>query len=128
MSIEQGPSFRANESIPAYVVVAFNASSTVSDYRCEIADTSTSRGFGIIQDAVSTDGSADVRTSGVGRGLLATTTAAGDLLTWQTATGQLMVLSEAATVTVMAIGRAVCPGTAGSIIPVMINPQWITNL
>lgn len=128
MSIVQGPSFRANESIPAYVVVAFNASTTAAEYRCEIADTSTSRGFGIIQDRVSTDGSANIVTSGYALGLLCTTTAAGDLLTWQTATGQLMVLSEAATVTVQAIGRAICGGTSGSIVPVLVAPQWITNL
>ncbi len=128
MSIESGPSFRANETIPAFVVVAYNASSTASDFRCEIADTSASAGFGIIQDIAQPEGTADVRTSGYGRGLLATTTAAGDLMTWQTATGQLMPIAVASTVTVMAIGRAVCPGTAGSIIPIQIVPNWITNL
>lgn len=128
MSIEQGPSFRANESIPAYVVVAVNVSSTSRDLRVEIADTSLSFGIGIIQDVVSPEGSADVRTSGVARGLLATNTAAGNLLTWQTATGQLMVVAESATVTVQAIARALCDGSTGSIIPVLISQQWITNL
>lgn len=128
MSIEQGPGMRANESIPAYVVVASNASTTFSDIRVEVADTSTSIPLGVIQDAASTDGAADVRTMGVGRLLLATTTAAGDLLTWQTGTGQGMPVVAANSITARLIGVALVPGTNGSIIPVLINPQYIPNI
>lgn len=128
MSIEQGPSLRANESISAFVAVAVNASSTVNDLRCELADTSTSIVIGIIQDNVSTDGSADVRTSGVGRALLATTTVAGDLMTWQTATGQLMPVIPTGTITARLIAIALCAGTNGSIIPVLVAPQTIPNI
>jgi len=127
MSIEQGPSFRANESIPAYVIVAANASGTLSDLRCEIADTSTSVPVGIIQDAVSTDGSADVRTDGVARLLLATTTAVGDRLMWQTATGQGMPVA-AGTITVSFFAVALAAGTNGSIIPVQIRPNLLPNI
>lgn len=127
MSIQQGPGFRANETIPAFVCVATNASSTTQELRVEIADTSTSRGIGIIQDIAQPEGSADVITFGLARGLAATTTAAGALLTWQTATGQVMPISDAATITVFAIGTALAPGTNGSVIPILVNPQHITN-
>ena len=127
MSIEQGPSFRANESIPAYVIVAANASGTLSDLRCEIADTSTSVPVGIIQDAVSTDGSAEVRTDGLARLLLATTTAVGDRLMWQTATGQGMPVPSG-TITVSFFAIALAPGTNGSIIPVQIRPNLLPNI
>ncbi len=128
MSIEQGPSFRSNESIPAFVVVALNASSSAQEIRVEIADTSTSIAIGISQDASSTDGSADVRTHGRAYGLLATTTAVGDLLTWQTATGQLMPVIAANTITVRLIGVALVAGTSGSVVPVYVNPQYIPNI
>lgn len=128
MSIEQGPSFRANESIAAFVVVGVNASTTFSDIRVELADTSTVIPIGVIQDAVSPEGSADVRLFGLGRLLLATTTAAGDLLTWQTATGQGMPVTAASTITARVIGTALTAGTNGSIIPVIINPQLIPNI
>ena len=128
MSIVQGPSFRANESIPAFVTVAINASTTLAELRCEVADTSTSLPIGIIQDNVSTDGSANVVTTGLARMLLATTTAAGDLLTWQTATGQGMPVANTSTITARLIGIALAPGTNGSIIPVLVNPQYIPNI
>lgn len=128
MSIEQGPSFRSNESIAAFVTVAVNASTTLAELRVEVADTSTSIPVGISQDASSPEGSADVRTFGFGRMLLATTTAAGDILTWQTATGQGMPVVAANSITVRTIAVALAPGTAGSIIPVLISPQYIPNI
>jgi hypothetical protein len=128
MSIIQGPSFRANESIPAFVTVAVNASSTTDNLRCEVADTSASLPVGIIQDNVSTDGSANVVTTGLARMLVATTTAAGNLLTWQTATGQGMPIVDTSTITARLIAIALAPGTNGSIIPVLVNPQYIPNI
>ena len=117
----QGLSFRANESITAYTVVAANASSTSNNLRVEIADTSTSLAIGIAQEVASTDGAVFVAKPGeIGRGLLATTTAMGQMLTWQTATGQLMPIDETATITARTIGIAYAPGTAASIIPVMV--------
>jgi hypothetical protein len=128
MSINQGPSFKANESISAFVAVAVNASSTANDLRVELADTSTCIVIGIIQDNVSTDGSAEVVTLGRARALLATTTAAGDLMTWQTATGQLMPVASTSTITARLVATALCAGTAGSIIPVLVNPSFIPNI
>lgn len=128
MSIQQGPGMRANETIPAFVVVAMNASTTFAEIRCEIADTSTSIPLGIIQDLAQPEGAADVVTFGLARLLLATTTAAGDLLTWQTATGQGMPVVAANSITARLIGTALVPGTNGSIIPVLVNPQLIPNI
>lgn len=131
MSIEQGPSFVAYESLSAYTVVGCPLSTTASTVQTiyvETADTSTSIPYGVIQDNASTGGSADVRTFGVGRLLVATTTVAGDLLTWQTATGQGMPVVATGSITVRLIGTAITPGTNGSVILALINPQLIPNI
>lgn len=131
MSIQQGPSFRAYESLTAYTVVGCPLSTTASTLDAiyvETADTSTAIPYGIIQDNCSTDGSANVVTFGLARLLVATTTVAGDLLTWQTATGQGMPVVATGSITVRLIGTALAPGTNGSIIPVLVNPQLIPNI
>lgn len=128
MSIDQGHGFRANETIPAYVVVAANASATTQECRVEIADTSTSIPFGISRDLTQPEGAVDVAIQGVARLLLATTTAMGDLLTWQTGTGQGMPVVAANSITARLIGTALAPGTNGSVIPVIVNPQLIPNI
>lgn len=125
----QGLSFKANESITAYCVVAANASTTVNDLRVEIADTSTSLPIGIAQDNCSTDGAVLVAKPGeICRGLLATTTTFGQYLTWQTATGQLMPVDATATITARVIAQAYAPGTNGSVIPVMVLNLGIPNI
>lgn len=131
MSIEQGPSFFAYESLTAFTVVGCPLSTTASTLNqiyVETCDTSTSIPYGVVQDVASTNGSADVRTFGLARILVATTTVAGDLLTWQTATGQGMPVVAANSITVRLIGTALAPGTDGSIIPILVNPQLIPNL
>lgn len=125
----QGFSFKANESITAYCVVSANGSSTVNDIRVELADTSTVLPIGIAQDNASTDGAVLVAKPGeIGRGLLATTTVFGDYLTWQTATGQLMPVASASTITARVIAQAYGVGTNGSIIPVMVLNLGIPNI
>lgn len=126
MSIDQGPSFRANESIGAYVVVAINGSSTAAEFRCELADTSTSIGIGVIQDNVSTDGSANVVSGGLSRAQCGASVSAGASLTWQTATGKVIEHNPATTTTIdRFIGVSLSPGSTDSVIMILVNPSYL---
>lgn len=130
MSHQQGPSFRANESIGAYLVVAVNASTTTQELRCELADTSSSMPLGIIQDSVSTDGSANIITSGVARGQCSASISAGALLTWATGTGKLVEVANnttSATNIARTIGIALHAGSTDAVILVHVNPTYIQN-
>lgn len=128
MSIQQGPSFVANESIGAYLVVAVPATSTSNAIRCELADTSTSMPLGIIQDAVSTEGSANVVTMGVARATAGASVSAGALLTWNTSGQVIETAATASTITARAIGLALQAGSANQVILVMVSPQYIPNI
>lgn len=128
MSIQQGPSFVANESIGAYLVVAVPATSTSNAIRCELADTSTSMPIGVIQDNVSTDGSANVVTMGVARAMAGASVSAGSLLTWDTAGKVIETAATSATITTRAIGLALQNGSSGQIILINVIPQLIPNI
>jgi len=122
MSIIAGPSFRANESIGAFLVVAMNLSSTAQEFRVELADTSTSLIVGVIQDDVSTDGSAEVVTFGMARAQCGASVSIG-LLAWQTATGKVVNFAIAGTTTGRLIGTALQAGSTDSVIKILVNPQ-----
>lgn len=128
MSIEQGPSFIANENIGAFLVVAVPATSTSIGIRCELADTSTAIPLGIIQDSVSAEGAADVRTSGVGRAICGASVSSGAILTWDTAGKVVETGATSATITARCIGIALTPGSANSVIYVQIAPQYVPNI
>lgn len=128
MSIQQGPSFVANESIGAYLVVAVPATSTSQAIRCELADTSTSMPLGIIQDNVSTEGSANVVTSGVARATAGASVSAGSVLTWNTSGQVIEAAASSATITARVIGIALQNGSANQIILVNVAPQYIPNI
>lgn len=126
---QNGPSLKANESISAYRVVAVNASTTVSDIRCELADTSTSMPLGIIQDNVSTDGSACVVMGGVARAQCGASVSSGALLTWQADTGKVIeAAASSATITTRLIGISLHAGSTDSVILVNVAPQYVPNI
>lgn len=128
MSIVPGPSFRANESIGAFLVVALNPSTTAEEFRIELADTSTSAIIGVIQDNVSTDGSAEVVTFGMARAQCGASVSIG-LISWQTATGKIINIAlSGTTITTRLIGTALQPGSTDSVIKIIVNPQLIPNL
>lgn len=126
MSINGEISFRANESIGAFLCVAVNASTSAQEIRMELADTSTSMPLGIIQDAVSTNGSAEVVQLGVARGQCGASVSAGAILTWQTATGKVIEIANNTTTSMdRSIGIALHQGSTDSVIKVMVNPDYI---
>lgn len=123
MSIQQGPSFKANESISAYTVVALNASSNGDNLLVELADTNTSIAVGIIQDDVSTNGSADIVTIGQARGMCGASVTVG-LVTWQTATGKVINTTNNTYTTVApVIGTALEAGSTNAVIKIIVNPS-----
>lgn len=126
MSIDQGHSFIAIESIGAYRVVAVNANSVNYSIQMELADTSTSVAVGIIQDDVSTNGTADVATAGLARAICGASVSAGAILTWQTATGRVIeVANNTTTAYSKTIGIALYPGDTNSIIQVDVNKTLV---
>lgn len=128
MSVLQGPSFVANESIGTYLVVATPATSTSDAIRMELADTSTSMPLGVIQDNVSTDGSAEVVTAGVARAIAGASVSAGALLTWNTSGQVIEAAASSATITARLIGQALHNGSANQVIKILVRPQIIPNI
>lgn len=118
--------FRANESIGAYLCVAANASST-SQFLCELADTSTSVPLGIIQDAVSTDGAANVSILGVCRAQCGASVSSGARITWQTATGKIVegAFNTTTGYSPHNLGVALQAGSTDAVIKVLLNPNYI---
>lgn len=128
MSDGHGLSWRANESIPAYVVVAVNASTTTRALRVEVADTMTSLPIGFAQDSASPDGSVEIVSSGYCRAKCANSVSAGSLLSYETATGEVVEVDRAATITVQTVGWAVHAGSSNSVILVYANINHVNNL
>ena len=94
MSDSLHKSMIANESIPAYTVVAINASATADGHRCELADTSTSVIIGIAQDDYSTNDSADIIVGGISRAKCSASVSAGSVLAFATATGEVVEVAN----------------------------------
>jgi len=122
-------SFRSNESVAAFRVVSVGTLSTAQSTLIELAETSTAIGIGIIQDAVSSAGAANVITLGESRASCGASVSAGSILTWQTATGQVIeAIASASSVTARLIGQALFAGSTNSVIKIIVNPQLIPNI
>lgn len=124
---QEGPSWRANESVGSFLVVAFNASSTADKFRCEIADTTTSRALGISQYAASTDGSVEIANAGLSRAQCGASVSAGSYLTWQNGTGKVVEagLMDTITAIVRTIGIALQSGSTDSVIRVDVCRTFV---
>lgn len=127
MRQEDGPSFRANESVGAFLVVAFNPSSTADKFRCELADTSTSLQIGISQHAASTDGAIDIISVGFTRAQCGASVSAGAILTWQTATGKVIEAGtqNTATAIIRTVGISLKAGSTDSVIQIFALPTYV---
>ena len=118
-------SFRAAESIGANLVVAVNAT---GENQCQLADTSTSMPLGVIQDAVSTNGAANVVIFGVTRAQAGASVSSGAQLTWQTATGKVIEVTNNTTTAIdRVIGIAIQSGSTNSTIKILVNPSYFDN-
>lgn len=116
-------SFRASQSIGAFLVAAVSATTTA--FNCELADTATSAPVGITQDAVSTGGSVQVVTLGRTLGICAASISAGALLSWETATGELVAVTNNTSTTLnKTIGIALQSGSSASAIEIFVNPYY----
>lgn len=122
-------SFRATQSIGVFLVVSVPA--TTSAFNCELADTATSRPLGIIQDNASTNTAADVVVLGRSLALASASISAGALLSWVTATAQVVAVTNTsfgAALIRPTIGIALQAGTAASHIEIFVNPNYNTNM
>ncbi len=114
-------SYRATQSIGAFLVVAVAATTTA--FNVELADTATSAQVGISQDSASTNGAISILELGRGKAICGASVSAGAILSWQTATGKVVAVTNNTFTTFNpVIGRALESGTLDSRINILVNP------